>query len=84
MGFPQGNILLVESVDSINHLLDQLDLAVAQPVLVGDVVGHSGLSARLSPGSFGLKVELLTPGGKHLGSKLGPSYRETLEEEVRI
>ena len=73
MGFPQGNILLVESVDTVNHLLDQLDLAVAQPVLVGDVVGDSGLSARLSPGSSGLKVELLTPGSQHLGSKLGPS-----------
>ena len=32
-------ILGVENIHSINHLLDQLDLGVAQPVLVGDVVG---------------------------------------------
>ncbi len=32
-------VLLVEGVDTVNHLLDQLDLGVAQAVLVGDVIG---------------------------------------------
>ena len=41
MSLPQSHVLLVESVDAINHLLDELDLAVAQPVLVGDVVGYA-------------------------------------------
>ena len=37
----KGLVLLPEGVDSINHLLDELDLAVAQTVLVGDIVGHT-------------------------------------------
>ena len=31
-------ILLPEGVDSVNHDLDQLDLGVAETVLVGDVI----------------------------------------------
>ena len=34
-------VLLVESVDTINHGLDKLDLGVSQSVLVGHVVGAS-------------------------------------------
>ena len=41
MGLLQSQVLLVESVDAFNHLLDELHLGVAQPVLVGDVVGHT-------------------------------------------
>merc|ERR1712116_84644 len=37
-------VLLDEGVDAVNHLLDQLDLAVAQSVLVGDIVGDTGLT----------------------------------------
>jgi len=35
----QLHILLPQGVDCVNHDLDQLDLGVAQAVLVGDVVG---------------------------------------------
>ena len=31
-------VLLPQGVDTVNHDLDQLDLGVAQSVLVGDVV----------------------------------------------
>lgn len=34
-------VLLDEGVDAVDHLLDELDLAVAQPVLVGNVVGDA-------------------------------------------
>ena len=34
----QVEILLVEHVDAINHLLDKLDLGISQSVLVRDVV----------------------------------------------
>ena len=34
-------ILLPQSVDSVNHDLDQLDLRVAKSVLVGDVISVS-------------------------------------------
>ena len=35
------SVLLHQCVDAVNHLLDELHLGVAQPVLVGDVVGHA-------------------------------------------
>ena len=41
MSLPQSHVLLVEGVDPIDHLLDQLDLGVAQSVFVGDVVGNT-------------------------------------------
>jgi hypothetical protein len=41
-------VLLDERIDSVNHLLDELDLAVAEAVLVRDVVGDPGLTARLA------------------------------------
>ena len=41
MGLPQSHVLLVESVDPIDHLLYELHLGVSQPVLVGDVVGDA-------------------------------------------
>ena len=68
-------VLLPEGVDPINHLLDELNLnvdneykqcnvqmshlSVAEPVLVGDVIGDSSLTAGLSPGASGLEAELL-------------------------
>merc|ERR1719397_1215747 len=52
-------VLLPEGVDAINHLLDELNLGVSKPVLVGDVVGVSGLATRLSTGSTGLQVKFL-------------------------
>merc|ERR1719431_1056739 len=52
-------VLLPQSVDTINHLLDQLNLRVSEPVLVGDVIGVSGLATGLSTGSTGLQVQLL-------------------------
>ena len=42
------SVLLDKCVDTINHLLYQLDLAVTKPVLVGDVIGDTGLSTGLS------------------------------------
>merc|ERR1719351_472973 len=74
MSFPECNILLVKCVDSVHHLLHQLHLAVSQPLLVGDVVGNTSLSTRLSSGSTWLKVKLFTSGSKNLGAKLGPSW----------
>jgi hypothetical protein len=41
-------VLLDERVDPVNHLLDELDLAVAEAMLVRDVVGDPGLTARLA------------------------------------
>ena len=70
-------VLLPEGVDSINHLLDELNLdtnnenkqcqcnvkishlGVAEPVLVGDVIGDPGLAAGLAPGASRLEAELL-------------------------
>ena len=46
MRLPQSNVLLVESVDSVNHLLYELHLGVSQPVFVGDVVGYTWTERR--------------------------------------
>ena len=74
MSFPECNILLVKCVDSVNHLLHQLHLAVSQPVLVRDVVCNTSLTTRLPTGSTWLKVKLFASGSKNLGAKLGPSW----------
>jgi len=66
-------ILLPESVDSVNHDLDQLNLGVSQTMLVRDVVGVSSLAARLSSGSTRLNSELLTPGLEFVNRILGPA-----------
>ena len=46
MSLAQSLVLLVEHVDPVDHLLDELHLRVAQPVLVGDVVGDAWTEAR--------------------------------------
>ena len=52
----------------INHALDQLDLAVAEPVLVADVVRDAGLATALAAGATGLNLELLATslGGRNI------------------
>ena len=73
----QGLVLLPEGVDTVNHGLDESNLGVSQPVLVGHVVGAAcgcqGKSSsedskkltveatRFSTGSTGLDCELLAP-----------------------
>jgi len=66
-------IFFDQRVDTINHLLHQLDFAVSQAMLVGDVEGASGLSSGFSSGASGLNVELLTAGFQYLQSLLGVS-----------
>merc|ERR1719178_227639 len=69
----EGLILLPEGVDAINHLLDELNLGVSEPVLVGDVVGVSSLAARLSAGSTGLQVKLFATSLQLVNAVLGPA-----------
>ena len=69
----QSQVLSVESVDTIDHRLDQLDLRVAQAVLVGNVISDASLAARLTTGSTGLKGQLFTPGLQSGQTLLGPS-----------
>merc|ERR1719490_210391 len=69
----EGLILLPEGVDSINHLLDELNLGVSEPVLVGDVIGVSSLATGFSTGSTGLQVKLLATSLELGNAVLGPS-----------
>ena len=46
------------------------------PVLVGDIIGSASLTARLSSGTTGLQVELLTPVLKDLQTLLGVTCKE--------
>merc|ERR1712012_1327207 len=66
-------VLIPELVHTIDHLLDQLNLRVSEPVLVGDVVGVSGLATRLSTGATGLQVKLLAASLELVDAVLGPA-----------
>ncbi len=57
-------VLLDERVDPVNHLLDELDLAVAEAVLVRDVVGNPGLTARLAACTCAKNMEELHERGQ--------------------
>ena len=52
-------VLLVESVDSVDHGLHKLHLGVTQAMLVGDVVSDASLATRLSPRATRLEGQLL-------------------------
>merc|ERR1712072_98506 len=69
----QLQVLLPEGVDGVNHDLDQLDLGVSQPVLVGDIVGVASLTTGLSTGAARLHVELLTASLQRVNAVLGPA-----------
>jgi len=66
-------VLLPEGVDTVNHDLDQLDFGVTQTMLVGDVIGVTGLAARFSAGSTGLNGKFLAPGLELVNGLLGPA-----------
>jgi len=66
-------VLLPESVDSINHGLDQFNLGVAKTMLVGDVISVTSLASRFSAGSTGLNLQFLASNLELLDAFLGPS-----------
>jgi len=72
-------VLLPQGVDGINHDLDQLDLGVAETVLVGDVISVASLTAGLSLGATGLDTELLAPGLELVDRLGGPSGKVNVD-----
>merc|ERR1740128_1401697 len=68
-------VFLPQGIDSINHLLDKLNLRVSKSVLVGDVIGVSSLSTRFSSGSTGLQMQLFTSCLQLVNSMFGPSRK---------
>ena len=75
----QLNIFLVKGVDTIDHGLDKLDLGVAQPVLVGDVISVTSLATRLATGATGLNSELLTSGLELVNALPGPARQVNMD-----
>jgi len=75
-------ILSPQSVDSINHDLDKLDLRVAETVLVGDVIGAASLATRFSAGSTGLNIELFTTSLELVNRLLGPSGKINVDRST--
>jgi len=69
----QFKILLPEGVDTINHVLDELDFRVTQTMLVGNVISVASLAARLSAGTTGLEVKGLAPSLEGINGVLGPA-----------
>merc|ERR1712038_1540765 len=72
-------VLFPELVDSINHLLDKLNLRVPEPVLVGDVISVTGLATRLSAGSTGLQLQFLTSGLQCINAEVSPSRKVNMD-----
>merc|ERR1719249_210076 len=72
-------VLLPQGVDAINHLLDELNLGVSEPVLVGDVVGEASLATRLSTGATGLQVKLLATSLQLVNTVLGPARQVNVD-----
>ena len=54
-------ILVVQSIDTINHGLDKFNFGVSQTMLVGDVISTASLASRFSAGSTGLKRQFFAP-----------------------
>ena len=66
-------VLLPQGVDAVDHLLDELHLGVAKPVLVGDVVGDAGLTTGLSSSTARLQMKLLASRLQSWQTLLGPA-----------
>ena len=54
-------VLNIERVDTINHGLDELDLGVAETVLVGNIIGDTSLATGLATSAARLESKLLAP-----------------------
>merc|ERR1712165_620078 len=67
-------VFLPELVDSVNHLLDKLDLRISQSVLVRDVISVTSLTSRFSTSTTRLEMKLLTSFLELLHTVLGPSW----------
>jgi len=67
-------VFLPELVDSVNHLLDKLDLRISQSVLVRDVISVTSLTTRFSTSTTRLEMKLLTSFLELLHTVLGPSW----------
>merc|ERR1719249_89647 len=72
-------VLLPQGVDPINHLLDELNLGVSEPVLVGDVVGEASLATRFSTSATGLQVKLLATSLQLVNAVLGPARQVNVD-----
>jgi len=68
-------VLLPEGINAINHDLDELNLRVSQPVLVGHIVCAAIEATRLTTGSSGLDSKLLTSLLESIQSLLGVSRK---------
>ena len=69
----KGNVLSVQSVDTVNHGLDKLDFRVAETMLVGDIVSNTSLTTRFTAGTTGLESKILAPGLQGGKAFLGPA-----------
>jgi len=69
----EGEVLIVQSVDSVNHGLDELNLGVTKTMFVGDVISDASLTTRFTAGTTGLESELFAPLLQSGETLLGPS-----------
>jgi len=75
----QFKILLPQGVDTVNHGLNKLNFRVSKTMLVGNVIGVSGLATRFTLGSTGLETHTVTPGLQSINGVLGPSWEVNVD-----
>merc|ERR1719369_2365959 len=68
-------VLLPQSVDTVNHDLDQLNLRVSKTMLVGNVISTSSLTTRFSTSSARLYGKFFTASLKFVNRFLGPARK---------
>ena len=69
----KGQIFNVKGIHTVNHGLNQLNFRVAQSVFVGNIIGHTSLATRFSPGTTGLKSQFFAPSLQCRRAFLGPA-----------
>jgi len=75
----QFKIFLPQGVDTVNHGLNKLNFRVSKTMLVGNVIGVSGLATRFTLGSTGLETHTVTPGLQSINGVLGPSWEVNVD-----
>merc|ERR1719483_1018568 len=75
----QFKIFLPQGVDTVNHGLNKLNFRVSKTMLVGNVIGVSGLATRFTLGSTGLETHTVTPGLQSGYGVLGPSWEVNVD-----
>jgi len=77
--FLEYEVLLIQSIDTVNHSLHQFNLSISKAMFVRDIIGASSLATRFSAGATGLDTQLFTPLLKLVNSLGSPSRKVNVD-----